>query len=199
MDWKFFTEKKGPLPVWAWAAIAAVMLYLIYRHFRSSSTSTSNTTPTGAATDTGSLAPSGLGSGGSISPFMTVPPMPMTIGSDPGSTIFYYPPPDSSSASNPPPPNIVTDTSTPVQSFSPAPIPAPGQSAASLAKAGVQITPGTVVTDINPGAGSGTAGSGIAGFGGGAGGTYVPQPTIATSSKVSKALPTSGGGVLHAL
>lgn len=30
----FLMEKKGPLPVWAWAAMSAVLLFLLYRHFK---------------------------------------------------------------------------------------------------------------------------------------------------------------------
>lgn len=66
--------------------------------------------------------------------------------------------------------------------FNPAPAPAPGESVDSLSAGGVQITPGTVVTAPNPGAGTFDISSGIAGLGGAAGGTYVPPSGYATNT-----------------
>jgi hypothetical protein len=48
------TAKVGPLPVWAWAAVALVVGYYVYK--RSSSSSASTTTP--ATTDTSTTTPS---------------------------------------------------------------------------------------------------------------------------------------------
>jgi hypothetical protein len=66
--------------------------------------------------------------------------------------------------------------------FNPAPAPAPGESVATLSAGGVQITPGTLVTAPNPGAGTFDISSGIAGLGGAAGGVYVPPSGYATTT-----------------
>lgn len=67
-------EKKGPLPVWAWALIVAVGAFLAYRRYAGSATSpasSTTSTPTGSAVsdqtpvtsgDTGSPPASGQGS-----------------------------------------------------------------------------------------------------------------------------------------
>lgn len=51
MDIGSLTQKKGPLPVWAWALITAGVLYLLYRHFKGSGNSAA-ASPAATATDT---------------------------------------------------------------------------------------------------------------------------------------------------
>lgn len=58
------------------------------------------------------------------------------------------------------------------------------------------LTPSTPVYGITPGAGQGDVGSGIAGLGGGAGGTYVPPPA---PKPVAAPHPLTGGGRGHLL
>lgn len=71
MDISFLKKKELGLPLYAWAGIIAVVLFLLYRHFKSKSGSTSNTaSSTGTAADTGSAngtaaGSSDAGSGGS--------------------------------------------------------------------------------------------------------------------------------------
>lgn len=63
------TKKAGPLPVWAWAAIALIGGYLLYEHYKgtsSSATSAIGSTPS-AANDSGTDS-SGSGSGSSGTP-----------------------------------------------------------------------------------------------------------------------------------
>jgi hypothetical protein len=70
IDFKVLAKKKGPLPVWAWALISAVLVYMLYRHFQSSgggSSSQSSGTPSAMDTGTtsqqapGDLLSSGVG------------------------------------------------------------------------------------------------------------------------------------------
>lgn len=74
------TKKVGPLPVWAWAAIALIGGYLLYEHYKSSASSTPATSATAPAADTsGSTGDgSGSGSGGSPDTGPTTPTTPYT-------------------------------------------------------------------------------------------------------------------------
>lgn len=66
MDLGSLTEKKGPLPVWAWALVSAGVLYLLYRHFSSggsSSTASSSATPTAAVDGSVATPPTDIASG----------------------------------------------------------------------------------------------------------------------------------------
>jgi len=55
---EFFTRKVGPLPVWAWAAVALVAVYL-YRRSTSSSTTASTTASTGVTPPTETITTAG--------------------------------------------------------------------------------------------------------------------------------------------
>lgn len=52
MDLQSLTKKRGPLPTWAWALIASIILYLLYRHFKGSSTASATTATDTTSTDT---------------------------------------------------------------------------------------------------------------------------------------------------
>lgn len=62
------TKKVGPLPVWAWAAIALIGGYLLYEHYKgTSSSATSTTTPASTAADPNTdTTGSGSGTSGTI-------------------------------------------------------------------------------------------------------------------------------------
>jgi hypothetical protein len=164
-------HKYGPLPGYAWGGIAVVAIVLLAKlHGGSSSSSTTN--PGGAALVPNASGLDGGGGGGGggdptgglgtiiEAPISTVDPGDGSTGGSTGSVVQ------------------VTAAAAPVPTsdgaFTPAPAPAPGQSVDSLSEQGVQITPGTIVTAPNPGAGTGDTSSGIAGLGGAAGGQFVP-------------------------
>jgi len=73
IDFKILAKKKGPLPVWAWALISAVLVYMLYRHFRSTedaagspdaSTSQMSGGSGGVDTSLGDMTSGGVGNAG---------------------------------------------------------------------------------------------------------------------------------------
>lgn len=63
------TRKVGPLPLWAWAAVAVVVGYVVYKHFQGASASSAQTAadtsaPQDSTSSPTSPADSGSGSGG---------------------------------------------------------------------------------------------------------------------------------------
>lgn len=74
---KSLTRKWHGLPIWAWAAIVAVMLFLLYRYFQGRSSGTAaSTSPTAAQTDTGAASgsPAAGGSAGLPQPLDNTQP-----------------------------------------------------------------------------------------------------------------------------
>lgn len=66
MDLGFLKKKELGLPLWAWALIVAVLMYLLYRHYKNSAanaSAASTTAPDTTGTSTGALDTSGGGSG----------------------------------------------------------------------------------------------------------------------------------------
>lgn len=85
----FFKKKYGPLPVWAWAIIAAVVGYLAYRWYRNrSSSSTSAPAATTDTTPSTGLIPDNSGGAGGLS----VPNSTPTEVTGPTTTDFTIPP-----------------------------------------------------------------------------------------------------------
>lgn len=63
---KFFTKKYGPLPVWAWAIIAAIVGYLAYRWYRNRSGSSTTPTAVDNSQPSSGLLPDSGGGAGSL-------------------------------------------------------------------------------------------------------------------------------------
>lgn len=124
MKLSYLTQKKGPLPIWAWSFITAIGLYLLYRMFKARSASSSaNATPDTSAT--GATDPYAYGNGnggGGGDPFAPIDGSGSTTPVTEGPST-QNPPPDSGNNSPSPPPTTVPPSQPPVtQPSGPGPV-----------------------------------------------------------------------------
>lgn len=70
MNLQFLRKKELGIPLWLWGLLVAILLFLVYRHFKNSNSTTASNTasPTSATDQTGSVAYPGSGAGGAITP-----------------------------------------------------------------------------------------------------------------------------------